>query len=95
MRESRDWSCSYFEKYFRWCFYSFDGKTRSDEELAKCLESLIQRLAFLSASTQLRNLQNCILEGLNEETKEAILKRKIEILESRAGERTAYVQTSQ
>jgi len=90
---SHDWEL--LEKFDFYDFKSFDGKTRSEEESKKCLESLIQRLAFLSAGTQLRNLQSCVLEGLKEETKEDILKRKAEILESRAGERTAYVQKSQ
>jgi hypothetical protein len=58
----------------------------------QCMEALIQRLAFLSASTHLVNLQKCILEDLHDETKELVLKRKEELLESRAGERTAYVQ---
>jgi hypothetical protein len=43
----------------------------------------------------LKNLQACILEGLKEETQVLIIERKEEILESRAGERTAYVQKSQ
>jgi uncharacterized protein YoxC len=74
---------------------SFDGKTQSQEETERCLDALVQRLAFLSASTQLKNLQECILAGLKEETQTRILKRREEIIESRAGERTAYVQKSQ
>jgi hypothetical protein len=71
---------------------SFDGKEMSESKKMQCMEALIQRLAFLSASTHLVNLQKCILEDLHEETKELVLKRKEEIIESRAGERTAYVQ---
>ena len=74
---------------------AFDGKTLSQEEKERCQEALVQRLAFLSASTQLKNLQACILDGLQEETQTRILKRREEIIESRAGERTAYVQKSQ
>ena len=74
---------------------SFDGKPLSEGQVKTSMEALIQRLAFLASSTQLRNLEHCILDGLKEETKESILKRKEEILEARAGERTAYVQKSQ
>ena len=72
---------------------SFDGKSqKTQEQKDKCMEALVQRLAYLSASTRLLNLQNCILEGLKEETQDLIIQRRDEILELRAGERTAYVQ---
>ena len=74
---------------------SFDGKTLSTEEAERCLEALVQRLAYLSASTQLKNLKACILDGLKEETQVKILKRQEEIIEARTGERTAYVQKRQ
>ena len=71
---------------------NFDGKTISDAEKDKCHKALIQRLAFLSASTHLVNLQQCILSDLKEETVKSIINRKEEIIELRAGDRTAYVQ---
>ena len=85
----------FIEKFDFYDTNSFAEQPQSKEQEKKCLEALVQRLAFLAASTQLRNLEYCILSGLKEETQESILKRKEEILESRAGERTAYVQKSQ
>jgi hypothetical protein len=67
----------------------------SKEKEESCLGALVQRLAFLCAGTKLINLKRCILEGLQEETRAEVLKREIEIRESREGQRTAYVLPSQ
>jgi len=67
----------------------------SKEKEQACLEALIQRLAFLCAGTKLINLKESILEGLREDTQAAVLKREQEIRESRDGQRTAYVLSSQ
>ena len=45
---------------------SFAGKLQSEKEQTKRMEALVQRLAFLSASAQLNNLQACILGKLKE-----------------------------
>jgi len=67
----------------------------SREKEQACLEALIQRLAFLCAGTKLINLKESILEGLRDDTQAAVLKREQEIRESRDGQRTAYVLSSQ
>jgi len=51
-------------------------------------------LVYLDPFSSFLYLQECILDGLKEETQARILKRREEITESRAGERTAYVQKS-
>jgi hypothetical protein len=67
------------------------GKTYSDMEIANRQTALIQRLAFLYAGTRLINLKKCILEGLDEATSAKVQEKSQEILEIRAGNRTAYV----
>jgi len=74
-------------------YYQVPYQTEKKQE--ECLAALVQRLGFLRAGTKLVNLKECILIGLNEETIELILKKEEEILESREGQRTAYVRTNQ
>ena len=66
-----------------------------DEKKEIVHRALVQRLAFLIANSRLINLHKCILEGLKDDTIQAIEHRVNEIIESRKGQRTAYVANNQ
>jgi hypothetical protein len=48
-------------------------------------EKLIQRLGFLHANSRLTNLRECILDGLSEEIKEAVILKSDSIIRIRLG----------
>jgi hypothetical protein len=83
-------------KYHEWEVIDFQSDAllpfqKGQEEDTK--KHAVNRLAFLYANTRLVKLRECILEGVAAEVAELVKSEAKAILETRAGERTANVQT--